>query len=358
MNTRTGQPDVAIVGGGPAGCAAALMLAGAGARVALIDGATRSDWRRGETVSPTIRRPLEQLGLWSRFAQSDHLPSPGADSCWGEAAPAYRDFVFRPHGTGWHLDRARFDSMLVMESAARGVRTWHAHAREAREHPGHWSIATTMGTVQARVLINAAGRQARFAMPAAGPRRVSDYTVAVGQLLEHDGRSRRMLIEASRAGWSYSAPVPGGRQVVMFFTDPDILRTTPLRRLLATLPQTTSRIAGAAAYGAPSLHSANAWCRSRIAGDTWLCVGDAAATVDPLSGQGVARALMDGILAGRTCLAMLAGDRAAGARFHAGIVRRFAADCQTRLGYYRVEARWPDAPFWQRRHQPVAVEIA
>jgi flavin-dependent dehydrogenase len=89
-----------------------------------------------------------------------------------------------------------------------------------------------------------------------------------------------------------------------------------------------------------------------------LCVGDAAATVDPLSGQGISRALLDGIMAGRTCLAMLAGDRGAAGRFHSRIVRRFAADCQTRLTYYRAEARWSDAPFWRRRHLPAPVEIA
>ena len=280
---RTWDPDVAIVGGGPAGCAAALTLAGAGARVALIDRARSGDGRRGETVSPAIRRPLEQLGLWARFAQSKHLPSSGADTYWGAAEAAHRDFVLQPHGTGWHLDRAGFDSMLARESAARGVRTWNAHALEARQHRGHWSVDTTAGSVRAGVLINAAGRQARFALPAAGPRRVCDHTVAAAHLVEHAGRSRRMLIEASRAGWAYTAPVPGGLHAVVLFTDPDTLRSSSWQNLMATLPHTTTRLTGAVLRAALAPRSANAWCRSRVAGDRWLCVGDAAATVDPLS---------------------------------------------------------------------------
>lgn len=355
---RTGHADVAVVGGGPAGCAVALTLASAGARVALVERTTYDDWRCGETVVPTIRRPLEQLGLWELFARSEHLPSLGAETYWGAADAAYRDFVVRPYGTGWHLDRARFDSMLARESAARGVQIWNARALDAREHPGCWQVATTEGSLRSSLLIHAGGRQARFALPTPRDRRVCDHTVAVGQLVEQGGVSPWILIEASPAGWAYSAPVPGGRQVVMFFTDPDILRATPWRQLLAALPHTTKRLDGAVARGPLVYHSANGWCRSRIAGDTWLCVGDAAATVDPLSGQGISRALTDGIAAGRTCLAMLAGDRSAGERFQSRVVRRFAADCQTRLAYYRAEARWADAPFWRRRHQPESVDIA
>jgi flavin-dependent dehydrogenase len=87
-----------------------------------------------------------------------------------------------------------------------------------------------------------------------------------------------------------------------------------------------------------------------VAGAAWLSVGDAASTVDPLSGQGLHRALTDGIAAGRASLALLAGDHGATERFQRRIRSRFAADCETSGRYYREERRWPGAPFWQRRH--------
>ena len=247
--------------------------------------------------------------------------------------------------------------MLARETAARGAQIWNAHAFDAEERAGCWHVGTTTGTLRASLLINAVGRQAHFTFRSSGRRHVCDHTVAMGQLFDDSTKSPWIVIEASPAGWAYSAPVPGGRQVVMFFTDPDILRSTSWRQLLAALPHTSKRLEGTVVRGPLFRRSANAWCRSRIAGDTWLCVGDAAATVDPLSGQGVARALMDGITAGRTCLAMLAGDRRAGESFQSEVVRRFAEDCQTRLTYYRAEARWSDAPFWHRRHAPEPVDL-
>jgi len=81
----------------------------------------------------------------------------------------------------------------------------------------------------------------------------------------------------------------------------------------------------------------------------WLCLGEAATTLDPLSGRGLARALMDGIAGGRTALAMLAGDDNIAERFQSRIHRRFATDRVTALGYYRAERRWTDSSFWRRR---------
>lgn len=344
--------DAIVVGGGPAGCAAALTIVEAGASVALVERTRYDNLRCGETVPPTIRRPLEQLGLWARFARSGHVPSLGVESCWGEGETAYRDFVCHPLGAGWHLDRARFDAMLAEEAAARGAHLWSARAMEARDESGRWQVATNQGPLRSRVLINATGRQAGFTMPGAGARWVCDHTVAIGQLFEGGSRPQRTLIESSSDGWAYSAPLPGSRHVLMFFTDPDVLRATSLRSLLAALPHTAARLDGAVPCGPLFRRSANAWCRTQVSGATWLCVGEAASTLDPLSGQGICRALTDGIAAGRASIAMLAEDTGACEEFQARIHRRFVADGHRRLAYYRAERRWTDAAFWWRRHFP------
>jgi hypothetical protein len=41
-----------------------------------------------------------------------------------------------------------------------------------------------------------------------------------------------------------------------------------------------------------------------------------------------------------------------GLRRHRSLEReQFAAYLRTLADYYRLEQRWPDAPFWQRRHR-------
>jgi 2-polyprenyl-6-methoxyphenol hydroxylase-like FAD-dependent oxidoreductase len=80
--------DVVIVGGGPAGCATALTLADAGISVALVDRPRQHDQRACETVPPGIRRPLERLGIWPRFARLNNFPHLASKATGGCASRA------------------------------------------------------------------------------------------------------------------------------------------------------------------------------------------------------------------------------------------------------------------------------
>ena len=327
-------------------------MVAAGVSVAVVEATRYDDLRWGESVSPQVRRPLEQLGAWDDFRRSPHLPSLGVESYWGGPAAAYKDFLFHPLGNGWHLDRRHFDAMLAERSAAVGATFWRARVVTAQRDSGRWQVTTPQGSLQAHVLLNAAGRYASFTTPSASRRRFRDHTVAVIQQFDMPSTtSGWTVVEASADGWAYSAPLPGGRQVLMLFTDPDVLRATPLPTLVSSLPVLSRRLRIAVACGSPLVRSAGAWCRSRLGGARWLSVGDAASTVDPLSGQGLHRALTDGIMAGRALLAMLDGDSSLSQHLQTLIRRRFTADCRKSRRYYRAERRWPDAPFWQRRQR-------
>ena len=117
--------DVLIAGGGPAGCAAALTLVRAGAKVALVAPMGSSDWRVGESLAPTARPLLERLGVLGRLAVDGHAPCYGNLAVWGRDAPTAVDHLFGPYGEGWHLERARFDATLLEAARASGA-WWHA----------------------------------------------------------------------------------------------------------------------------------------------------------------------------------------------------------------------------------------
>ena len=99
--------DVAVIGGGPAGTSIAIALANARAvrSVAVLERSRYDRVRIGETLPPEARVPLAQLGVWDRFLEQGHAPSPGTDSAWGREELEERHFIFNPYGNGWHLDR-------------------------------------------------------------------------------------------------------------------------------------------------------------------------------------------------------------------------------------------------------------
>jgi flavin-dependent dehydrogenase len=84
---------------------------------------------------------------------------------------------------------------------------------------------------------------------------------------------------------------------------------------------------------------------------TLISVGDAASCFDPVSGQGIIKALRSGIFASYAAADYLRrGDERGIMRYRALVEREFSAYRRTLRDYYALEQRWPDRPFWRRRH--------
>ena len=85
------------------------------------------------------------------------------------------------------------------------------------------------------------------------------------------------------------------------------------------------------------------------AGKGWLAIGDAAQVYDPLSGQGIAKALSYALRAVETISAeRRLGSMAIGS-FVEATDRDYHDYLKGRLLHYRHEQRWLHEPFWRRR---------
>ncbi|HEX2190709.1 MAG TPA: hypothetical protein VHG51_17505, partial [Longimicrobiaceae bacterium] len=213
------------------------------------------------------------------------------------------------------------------------------------------------GELRARFLVDATGSGASVARRC-GARSVAADRLAGFVRFFHDrpGSDPRTLVEAFPDGWWYTAALPGGMRVAACMTDSDLGRRLGLAgpdrwsALLAGAPHVADVLRGAAPSGGVVVRAARSRRLHPPAGDGWVAVGDAVSTFDPLSSQGVLKALRSGVFAAYAVGDLLAGGDASGLeRYRRFVADEFAAYLDTRDAYYGEERRWPESEFRRRR---------
>ncbi len=354
--------DVLVLGGGPAGCAAAIELARGGLSTLVVERSDYSGARVGDTLHPDVAPWLDRLGLWELFATVPCLEAPGIVSLWGGSVPAETDFLFHPFGPGWHLDRRRFNAMIAEAARRAGatvlvgtaLRTCQADAA------GIWAIgietAKGRGVLRGQWAIDATGRAAWFIRRQGVRPVVKDHLVGVVAYFDPPGPlDLRLFLEAVPDGWWYAAPLPDRRVLAAFMTDHDLLprdaaglatfwaRQLEATRLIAIL------VPPLPASTPLRVVAANSMWAVTVAGPRWVAAGDAAMTHDPLAGQGIHQALASGWHAARAVIAARDGIPNAAEEYQASLESAFHAYWAERNQRYASVEYWPSYPFWRRR---------
>jgi flavin-dependent dehydrogenase len=337
--------DVVIVGAGPAGSIAGIVLARAGVRVRLVDRATFPRHKLcGDTVNPGTLVRLRRLGvagdLDARALQVDGMRVTGER---GDVI----DGRYPRGQSGRAIVRRDLDWMLLQRAIAAGceyesaVVVRRAIVNEAGPAPVVTGVvvgANDQGwTIPARVVIAADGRHSTIAFGlglARHPARSRRWAVGGyfenalpltinAETAEHAEKDPLRVQRALRCPSSYGemhvrrncyigvAPVPGGLTNVCLvrpsgagdaaLADPAALLT----RALAADPQLRDRFADARLVAPPVVLGPLAVDAPRTTIDGLLLAGDAAGFIDPMTGDGLRFAVQGGELAAQAALQSL-----------------------------------------------------
>ena len=305
---------------------------------------------------------MNELGLGETIDNGTHLESPGILSAWGSAALSSTDFIFNPFGRGWQIDRTVFESACIEAAAHAGTDILRGVCvHQVRRINDMWEVETSCGRMVGRYLLDATGKNASVAKMMGNRYQVLDRMVSVH--VRTNGKRNtdvdtRTLIEACQDGWWYTALTPSGRRTIAFLTDSAYLKGQPWQHPQWFMQHLdASQFVGTLvrshdleiAYPA-ALTSAHTGRMTHFSGSGWMAIGDAAISRDPLSGQGMLKALESAIDAARV---LQAGSEEAIRRYGDKMEKDWNVYVRARSNYYALENRWQDKPFWQRRKQAI-----
>ncbi len=328
LRADSGRPgnawDAVVVGAGPAGSVAALVLARAGARVALVDrSAFPRDKACGDLIGPRGVRELQRLGI--------RVPEAGRGSDLVVVGPTGRRARLPAHAGRTYADhgiivpRRSFDDALRTEAISAGATPVAARIVDV-ERTGDGGIARVLahdgGGLGGRFVIGADGALSPIAHltglldPEAALwgfaiRGYLDAHVPVPLLALLDEQPGRIF-----PGYGWLFPGASGRANIGIGLALPRRQRPPvgLREELAGLRdrlRTTGDLPPGSSFGPLT----GGWLRmgragSRVADTNVLLVGDAAGLVNPLQGEGIAEAMTSGRLAAEAILSETSGGPA------------------------------------------------
>ena len=342
-------PEVAVIGGGPAGIIAATGLAALDHRVIVFGHS-----RRHSAIEGVSERTVNALRLASCERALEVV---------GPALPRFTSWngASVESGVEHLVERKHLDEALREDAKQAGVQVIDARCDGWEESERGCRLAARRTTgealrVEVRFVVDARGRAAPLdrASAARGP-----ATTALTRRWRASGSLHGSALASFERGWCwFAAPQAGPLQVQLVISSgsDELISRAAIERfyqsLLCDIPEARRWLEGASACSTVRARDATPILGGPLVSARSLRVGDAAFAVDPLSGQGLFEAVATALATAPVVNTLLRRPDDHG--LAEGFYRQRVADTFLRLARagrdsYRAEHRWNGSVFWNER---------
>jgi len=329
------ETDVLVIGGGPAGTAAAISAVERGLSTILLEQTAFPRPRPGETLHPGTEAVFRQLGVAESVAAEAGIRHEGIHVTWSgrcqmQLYGAGSDGPWR----GYQISRSILDALLIDRAQALGVDVRQPCRAGAAIRSDNRIVGTetTSGDIRARMVIDAGG-----ALSWASRQKIVDRLQISPRLLARYGYCRlpksqcdeNPSLVADEMHWNWLAPISNRIVNWTQIIYPNVRYSDIDRPAALDGLASIGRIRGADVTWRLAHPSAR---------DGVITVGDAASVHDPLSSHGVLHALMSGIMAATVADTVITDSRpltSLSAIYSAWLRDRFLADSAQLIAFYR-----------------------
>lgn len=347
--------DVVVIGGGPAGAAAAARVQRRGHRACVVEREAFPRFHIGESLLPLGDPVFEQIGCRDALQRAGFHQKRGAqlNSACGEHKVVF-DFEeqrIRPTST-IQVYRAQFDALLLEHARALGAELVQANAERCAFDADGVTVTAGARAIRGRAVIDASGRRGVVAKQLGV--RVADDELKKASVYAHFRRVRRddgvragdtRIVTLPKLGWMWLIPLSDDVTSVGVVLDLDDYRQHDkgdlgaiFDRALDGAPHARALLRDAERCSEFGAESGFSYRAERYAGDRWFLAGDAGSFLDPVWSTGVQMALQSGVEAADAALDgyVVAAPRPARAlrRYDAALQRRYRFVRRFVLGFY------------------------
>jgi flavin-dependent dehydrogenase len=313
-------PQVVVIGGGPAGCTAATVLAQQGVRVRLLERERFPRFHIGESLMPETYWTLRRLGVLDRMKGGHFVKKYSVQfvTDTGRESQPFYFFENNPHECAqtWQVVRSEFDQMLVDNARGHGVDVRVGTRVLDVLFDGQRAVGVRCQDEQGRtsdlpvdVVVDASGQSSLIANrlklrePDPVLKKATVWTYYEGARRDPglDEGATLVLILEGKKGWFWYIPLPNDivsigvvSSIEYLFkgrnSDHEAIFHEELERCQAAKRRVECgrRVTGFYTTKDFSYRS------RQVAGDGWVLVGDAFGFLDPIYSSGVFLALKSG----------------------------------------------------------------